>query len=278
MKVTSRQNNIRAKRKLIIFIGAIFLCLTILLYNPARNIISSITYRGTHLMFVMGNAVSDSLANIFGSFRANNSLVKENANLREEINRMQAQVLDRNLLKERLQMIEESWGHLEDDNRVISTVISTPWRSPYDILVIDRGEEVGIRQGDIVVYAGSSAIGRIIEVYPSSAKIMLFSSPQEKELAVLIGEARIPAKSQGRGMGNFEAKMPQGSAVSAGSDVLLAEDPSIILGVVGLVEEKDSTLFMRVLFRTPFNIAEVRQVEVLIGSNHLLKRIPTERS
>mgnify|MGYP001581860918 CR=1 FL=1 len=266
MKVISLQNNIHAKRKPIIFIGAISLCLAILLYHPTRDIISSITYRGAQSIFVIGNAASDSLANLFGSFRAKNSLVKENSDLREEISRMQAQVLDRNLLEERLQMIEESRGHLEDDNRVISTVISTPWRSPYDTLVIDRGEEVGIRQGDLVVYAGSSALGRIVEVYPSGAKIMLFSSPQEKELAVLIGESRIPAKSRGRGMGNFEAKMPQGSAISVGSDVLLVEDPSIILGVVGLVEEKDSTLLMRVLFRTPFNIAEVRQVEVLIGS------------
>lgn len=277
MKATSRQNNIRIKKKSIIFIGAIFLCLAVLLYHPARDMISSITYRGAHSMFVIGNAVSYSLANLFGSFRANNSLAKENADLHEEINRMQAQVLDRNLLEERLQIIEESWGHLEDDNRVISTVISTSWRSPYDILVIDRGKDVGIRQGDLVVYAGSSAIGRIVEVYPSSAKIMLFSSPQEKELAVLIGEALIPARSRGRGMGNFEAKMPQGSTVSVGSDVLLAEDPSIVLGVVGLVEEKDSTLFMRVLFRTPFNIAEVRQVEVIIGSNHFLKGMSTER-
>lgn len=263
MKANFRHNNLRTRRNLLLFIFGVFLCATFLLYGPTRGMIAQIIYRGATPVFNAGNVVTANIEEFFGNFRRRSSLVEENANLREEIIRMQAKVLDRNILEEKVQMLEEMFGRKGVDNRVVSAVLRGSGQSPYDTLIIDAGEDVGIRLGNLAVYAGASVIGKVVEVYPSSAKIMLFSSPQEKEIAVLIGEHKIPVFARGMGMGNFEAKVPQGSLVSVGGEVLLSEDQRVILGIVGAVEEKESMPFVKVLFRVPFNIAEIRHVEII---------------
>ncbi|MBI3634271.1 MAG: rod shape-determining protein MreC [Candidatus Yonathbacteria bacterium] len=263
MKATFHRNNLRSRRILFIFTLIVLLCASFLLYSPTRRVASRIVYKEVPFLFDIGNIVTANFEEFFGSFRAKSSLVKENADLRDFVARMQAQVLDRNLLEERVQMLEEVLGRKGMDNRVISTVLSGPGQSPYDTLIIDAGIDVGIRRGNLVVYAGAGVIGRVAEVYPSSAKITLFSSPTEEEFFVLVGGAKVPAKAWGRGMGNFETRVPQGSIVSVGSDVVLSENPSFILGIVGSVEEKESMPFIKVLFRAPFNIAEIRQVEII---------------
>lgn len=278
MKVIFRHNNLRARRNSFIFFTVVFLCALILLYGPTRGVVSRITYKGAPFIFNMGNTVISTFEEFLGSFRTKSTLMKENTDLREEIARMQVQVLDRNLLEERVQTLEEVSGRGDVDSRVASLVLAGPGQSPYDTLIIDRGEEVGIHLGNIAVYAGAGAIGKVVEVYPSSAKIMLFSSPQETELAVLVGESRVPVKAWGRGMGNFEARVPEGSPVSIGSKVLLSLNPAVILGIVGSVEEKESAPFIRVLFRTPFNIEEIRNVEIITDSNHTPRDTGTKKN
>lgn len=265
MKTIFHQNNLRKRRKSIIFTGIIFLCIIILLYSPTRGVISRIIYKGAPFIFYVENTIVLNFKEFLGSFRAKDSLVKENMNLREEIARMQTQVLDRNLLQEKVQMLEEVSGRKGMDNRVVAEVLASPGQSPYDTLIVDAGGDVGVRPGDLVVYAGASVIGRVAEVYPSSAKIALFSSPQETEIVVLVGASKLPVKARGRGMGNFETKVPEGSIVALGSEVLLAENPATILGIVGSVEKKEPNPFLRVLFRTPFNIAEIGQVEIMVS-------------
>lgn len=263
MKAIFRQDNLRTRRKSLIFMVVVFLCALILLYGPTRGVVSQITYKGVPFIFNIENTAVAYFEEFLESFRAKSSLVRENVDLREELTRMQAQVLDRNLLEEKVQMLEEVFGRGESDNRVVATVLAGSGQSPYDTLIIDKGEEVGIHLGNLVVYAGAGAIGKVVEVYPSSSKIMLFSSPQETEIAVLVGGSKIPVHARGRGMGNFETRVPGGSLVSLGSNVLLSEDPTIILGITQSVEEKTATPFIKVLFRTPFNIAEIRHVEVI---------------
>jgi hypothetical protein len=79
---------------------------------------------------------------------------------------------------------------------------------------------------------------------------------------VVIGGNVIPATAHGRGMGNFEAKIPQGSLVASGENVLIPGE-DLILGVVGAIEENPGEPFMRVFFRTPFNISAIDSIEVI---------------
>jgi len=258
-----RRDNLFFKKQNVALVVIVAMSVFVLLFNPVRETFSRVLYAVAPNIWGTRDGIKEIEDGFFANFRIKRSLVYENAKLHEEVARMQVQVLDRNLLVEKVLKLEEALGRVSSDNRVSAKVLSAPGQSPYDILAIDAGSEHGIEVGDYVVYAGSGVVGEIAEVYPLSAKVKLYSSPGE-EYTVLIGADAIPVTARGRGMGNFEAKLPKGSVVMAGDMVILPKE-DLILGVVGLVEEEQSLPFVNVFFRTAFNIAEIRTVEIVIG-------------
>lgn len=235
----------------------------VLLYPPARLAFTGLVYRTAPGIWETGKSISSAWTSLRSTFHLKVSLLHENEVLHSEVERMQALVLDRNLLEERVLKLEEMLGRTVGDDRVAAEVLAVPGWSPYDTLVLDVGTDNGIAIGDRVVYAGRMVVGEIVEVYSSSAKAKLYSSSGE-ERTVVIGAQAVPGTAHGRGMGNFEVMVPQGSAVAIGDEVRTPEG-SFILGVVGVVEEKIAEPTTRVLFRSPWNIAQMRSVEVVLG-------------
>lgn len=264
-KMTQRRYSPLFERKNIAPVVFFAVSALTLSYAPTRAMLTQALYAVAPRVWSVGDAASNAWGSLIANFRIKRSLVYENDALHAEIYRMQAQVLDRNLLEEKVLKLEEALGRAGSDNRVVAYVLAGPGLSPYDTLIIDAGTDRGIAVGDEVVYAGAGAIGTIAEVLDSSAKVALYSSSGQ-ERPVLVGVYAIPATARARGMGNFEAKVPQGSIVAVGDTVLLPKD-SLILGMVQLVEEDPAAPFITVLFRTPFNVAEIRSVEVLTGSH-----------
>lgn len=193
-------------------------------------------------------------------------IIAENEGLRADLLRMETLVLDRNLLAERIVALEELLSRKGSDNRISAHLLWKPGRALYDVFVVDAGASKGVAKGDRVVYAGSGVVGEVIEVYPTSAKVKLYSSPGEAR-KVLVGEQEIPAIALGRGMGNFETRVPRGSLLVAGQHVFLppfiSGEEKLILGVIGVVEEDPEEPFDRILFRVPFNVQEMRFVEIV---------------
>lgn len=261
MKATYRRDNSLAKKKLLTLAVVVLVSVFVLFFSPVRGAISRTVYITAPWMWDMGNNVGISWNAFWGEFSMKRSLVHENEALKEEVARMQAQMLDRNLLEEQVVELEGKLGRIGSDDRVTARVLAGPGRSAYDTLVIDAGSEQGILVDDSVVYAGAGVIGVIAEVYPTSSKVSLLSSP-DKETMVTMGKEAIPTTARGRGMGNFESKIPQGSVVAVGDNVLIPGE-NMILGIVGSVEGKPSEPFMKILFRMPFNLSAVRSVEVI---------------
>lgn len=260
-KMTHRRFDPLFVRKNIALIALVAISAFVLLFAPVRGTLTQALYTIAPGVWSIGNTTSGAWRSLMTNFRIKRSLVYENDTLRAEIDRMQAQVLDRNLLEEKVLKLEEVLGRAGSDNRVTASVLAGPRWSPYDTLAIDAGTEHGIAVGDVVVYAGAGAIGTITEVSDSSAKVTLYSSAGQ-EHSVLVGANALPATARGRGMGNFEAKVPQGSVVALGDAVLLPKG-DLILGVIQMVEEKPASPFITVFFRSSFNIAEIRSVEVI---------------
>ncbi len=258
MKATYRRDSAHNTRRITLGVVIIFFTL-ILLFDPTRSMFSRAAYSVAPWVWGIGGSAQSSWSTFWGEVQSKASLVSENKLLREEIDRMQVQVLDRNLLEERVIDLEGTLGRAGVDNRVSARVLVGAGRSPYDILVIDAGTDEGVSVGDQVAYAGSGVIGEISEVYSSSSKVKLYSSPGE-EVRVLIGN--VPAIASGRGLGNFTAKIPQGSLVVEGEQVLL-EGSNFIIGKIGAIEEKPAEPYIRVYFRSPFNISGIRSVEVI---------------
>ncbi len=253
----------RKKERSILFILIILISILVLLYVPSRGAITKVVYGVAPGIWKGGGGASDKMASFFSGFRSNVNISDENKLLREQVMRMETQILEQNFLREEVLGLSEALGRALVDKRVRAKVIVGQGRSPYDTLIIDAGTEHGIRAGDSVVYASVGVIGTIVEAYPGSSKAKLFSSPGE-EVLVFIGTQSVPAKAKGRGMGNFEAQVPQWSKISIGEEVRSMPQGNLFLGIVGAVEENPAESFVRVLFRTSFNITEIGSVEVLI--------------
>lgn len=260
MKQTYRRSDtLHISRKSILIGIGVCIFGAVILLSSAHTFVASIVERVAPGVWETGNAVGRSVHTFFSSFAAKESLVEENRVLSEELALLQAHVLDRNLLEERVIELEEMLGRARSDDRVLARVLATPGRSPYDVLVIDIGADYGIVEGDRVMY-GENVVGEIANVYAHSANVRLFSSPGE-ELDVRIGVTTIPAVAKGRGMGNFEARVPHQSAIFLKDDVTTSE--GFLIGTVGAVIEDEGMPFIQVLIVAPFNILEMTTVEVV---------------
>ncbi len=233
-----------------------------LLYAPLRSTLSQAVYSIMPSIWNTGDATGDAFGAFLTNFKNKDTLVKENEILNETITIMETKVLDRNLLAEKVTKLEDALGRVRSDDRVVANVFVGPGRSPYDTLIIDAGTDEGVNIGDMVVYTGSGVIGEIVESNQSSSKVKLYSSPGEEHM-VYAGSHYLPVLALGRGMGNFEAKVPQDSAVDVGDNVVTAKR-NLIFGKIFLVEEKPAEPFKRIFFRVSFNITEIQSVEVIV--------------
>lgn len=262
MKMMPRHSNQLFNRKNIALIALVAISAFALLYNPIRGALTNSVYTIAPWMWDIGGASSVAFSSFITNFREKEAIVFENKTLHADVLRMQAQVLDRNLLNEKVNNLEEALGRAQDDDRVVAYVLAGPRLSPYDTLVVDAGEDAGVALGNMVVYAGSGAIGEVVEVSIASSKVRLYSSPGE-EYSVIVGSRHLPVFAVGRGMGNFEAKVPQDSQVALGDNVVSAKG-NLIFGTVSLIEETPAEPVKRIFFRVPFNITEIRSVEVIV--------------
>lgn len=267
MKTTYRRDNTETRTRLAVLIGSIFLGVVVLVYPPLRSWISSLFFSGSPAIWSVGNVAEDTSKSFFSQLKDNRVLLGENRKLKEDILRMQTQVLDRNLLAEKVAQLEESLGRERMDNRVPANVLVNSSRISYDVFVVDAGSSQGIKQGDLVAYSGAGIIGKVFEVYEFSSKIKLYSSAKE-ETPVLVGKEKIPAIARGKGMGNYEVILPQESAVGVGDTVLLP-GTMLILGEVVFVEDALNQPFSKILFRLPFNTALMTTVEIIAGEKTL---------
>ncbi|MDD5152710.1 MAG: rod shape-determining protein MreC [Candidatus Pacebacteria bacterium] len=261
MKTTFLHASTKTKPSLFVLVGIILVGGAMLFFSNVRSFFSSAVYSVAPFVWKTGNNVGQTFQSFFVGFRSKQLLLYENESLKRQVDLMKVQVLNRDLLAQKIIELEATRGEVVG-KRVRGEVLSGPGLMPYDTLSIDVGTNLGIKVGDVVAYTGAGVIGEIAEVYSSSSKVKLFSSPG-KETNSLIGSHKIPAKSRGRGMGNFEATVPSGSPIAV-DDMVLLPGGKLILGKVGEVEEKPGEPFVRVLIRTTFNISEISEVEVLI--------------
>jgi cell shape-determining protein MreC len=188
----------------------------------------------------------------------------QNMQLRAQLARVQAQALDRDALAAENAELKALLGRTESKRVVIASVLLRPPATPYDTLTIDAGSAQGIRVGSKVSAGGSLIIGEVREVYPTTARVVLFSAPGETIDALLeqSNHAVVPIVLEGQGGGSFTAKVPAGTVTTSGA---LVSSPGIMGGVVGVVsyvDSKESDSFETLYTHLPVNPFSLRFVEI----------------
>lgn len=260
------QQNKSSKRTLIkrgiIFASLIFVLVAFNIYhvNPLSGVLNYIAepfWRG-------GKAVSVFSEEISFFFKSNKSLAEENRMLRERNSELErTTLLERGLIRENKEL-KALLGRDSAQNFILAAVLARPALSPYDTFIIDVGRDHRISTGDRAFIDDTFAIGEVTKVFQKTAQVKLFSSPGEK-INVTLGPSNLLVVAEGRGGGNFEVILPRGIEVGEGDTLAIPDINMQVLGVVEKISITPVSPFQIVYFKSPFNMAAVKWVQIIRG-------------
>ena len=209
----------------------------------------------------MENGLSGVWASATEIWRSRQSLVSENVSLKERLSSLELE------LAARPPAPEENGAWLALLNReaqsdgLVAGVLVRPPRTPYDILIIDAGEDDGVAAGATVALPEGPVLGVVSEVYGGTSKVKLFSSAGEETSAVL-ERSGLPVILEGSGGGNFRVAVPRETWVEKGDRILSSDVFARLLAVVEEINVEPTDSFKEVLSRGPANLFNIRFVVI----------------
>ena len=253
------------KRNKIIKIALSLVLLFILFYfrTGVLSGLSGVVHAIFRPVLIVGNNVGGKLSNISSFFRSKNSLLAENENLKSRLTQREADMSAYNSIVDENNQMKEILGRKNEKvSMVLAAILEKPNQSPYDTLVIDTGTREGVKVGETVFALGNVPIGRIAEVYSSTSKVILFSSPGEKKEVVISGSKSAFFQLVGRGGGNFETILPRDFSIDKGTEASLPGITPYVVGVVQTIISDPRDAFTKALLTSPVNIFELKFVEI----------------
>jgi cell shape-determining protein MreC len=122
--------------------------------------------------------MTDSLYDSNYIFRTKKVITKENHNLIEEISNIRLTMTDYQILKNEVVELKEILGRSPSKNNLIlGNILTKPNHSLYDTIIIDIGEDMGIKESDRVYADGNIPIGSVNKVYNNTSLVSLYTNP-----------------------------------------------------------------------------------------------------
>jgi cell shape-determining protein MreC len=139
---------------------------------------------------------------------------------------------------------------LREPNYLSAAILLSPPRTPYDVLIIDRGEYDGVVPEQKVLLGNRVALGAIESVRPNQSTVKLFSTPGKKTEAIVERTGEI-VELEGQGGGNFKLEVPLGFDIKDGDLILLQGLPRRLLASVAQVKSDETSSFLTVFLQLP---------------------------
>lgn len=203
------------------------------------------------------NTVIRSMREGVAHLNSRKNLVAENVHLKEKVSSLELQVdsLELELNKEStfLELIERK----SLSGAVVASVLTYPPQTPYDVVVIDAGANDLVQVGSKVSLPEGPILGYVAEVFPSTARVRLFSTSGEETNAVL-ERHNVATTLVGFGAGTFKISIPRDIEVEVGDRILSTDTEASLIAVVEEIRVEPTDSFKTILARSPANIFGVR--------------------
>jgi len=181
----------------------------------------------------------------------------------QTIAELQAKINSFSLIEQEHKVILSELGQKKTHDVLLGRVLSLPPQSLYDTLIIDIGSTDGVQVGKKVFAGQQIVLGEIVEVFKTTAKAQLYSSPDQKyDVIIGTGSTSVRATAIGRGGGMFEALVPRGASISMGDTVTVPEISTTVYGTVSTVIADPVRAFVSVLFQSPIPLQSLRRIYV----------------
>lgn len=253
----NKKNNLL---KIISFIVILFF--VIFFYNTFFYGLSSAFHYIARPIFSLSHSVGNSISNTRSYFYSKKTLYKENEDLKMKILEKDSILSNYNTILDENLKLKEDFGRKNTTNKMIMAIIlSKPNHSIYDVIVIDIGKNENIKKGDMVYAYASVPIGRVSDVYDTTAKVVLFSTAGEKT-EVVLGGSDAQMTLVGRGGGNFEMIIPRDFELAEGTEVHLPSiNPYVVAKSVKVISDAHDSI-KKVLLTSPINIQNLKFVQI----------------
>lgn len=186
------------KRLIAILIGGIVIVSLVAfsLFNSTNNVVKMAVNETVAWTGRVFSKPVDMVLEFVGSVDDLINTFEENETLKgkiDKVNEMQVRISDLETENEKLRKELDLKNLLSEFTTKNGTVISRNPDQWTETLIVDVGANQGIQE-NMAVMAGNGLIGRVIEVYPTSSKVLLLTSKQSTEGMV---SARIQTDKKG---------------------------------------------------------------------------------
>lgn len=242
----------------LIFLFVFFL--VFIFQNSIKNSIYSLTAPFQKFFWNFGRKISE-----FFSFYSNLSELKkrlkeleiENKKLRAEIEELRGLKEENEILKKGLKLKEEKFEVLPA--KVLGKDIDQ------DMILIDRGREDGVFEGQVVISAEKILIGKVSKVYKNFSKVSLISS-KDFTLNVKISSKKIEGLAKGiGGLNLILTLLPKEEKIEKGEKVVSSDlggqfPPEILIGEVEKVDTLDFKSYQEAKLKLGFSLSQLESV------------------
>lgn len=210
---------------------------------------------------------SDKISDFGQSFIKNKSLKRENEELRAKNLEILSGLVKLNEIERENEILKEQFGFSEKQTQIFSQIRG--FDDKKTSILIDRGENNGISKNLPVVAKGNIIIGKITEVYPDFAKVLLINS-LESEVAVMAQENRVKGILRGGTSGDYlnlemvskEEEIKIGDKIIAsGLDNVFPE--GFLIGEIVEIKKDDLGIFQEARVRPYVDFGDLEEVFIL---------------
>lgn len=212
----------------------VILPITLLVLYALGSVLRPIVSAVTHPIYIARTYFAESEAALPTYIRGRNELLNTIEELQNKI--VLQSGVDAVLSKLEAENEElRSLLNISVSDRIAAGVIARPPMLPYDVLMLDRGTEEGIKEGATVYLSNDVAIGYVSSAFKDSSLVRLFSSPDVRTTVYVYGP-NVFTHAYGEGGGVVRVSIPQGVPLHEGDVVVLPSLTSGLLGTVRTVE------------------------------------------
>jgi len=276
MKTQFRKKRFRQKKKVAVVIIIIGLFFLLNLYQKeTKNFFYSFFLPFQKYFWEKGISVSRFFSSVFLD---KSELKRENEELKRKIEKLSAEKVNLLDLKKENQVLKKALDmELEKKYQLVLVQIIGKGLGE-ESLLIDKGRENGILEGQPVITAQNTLVGRVVEVYKNFSKVLLVSSKKSSfDGKIIPKEEGLEEREEVFGLVKGEGAkeiifdlVPKEKCVKEGDLVVTSGKsgifpPGILVGEVKSVENLDIQPFQKVRVRPIFDIK--KEVYLFIITN-----------
>ncbi len=228
---------------------ALFLILVINSSGPLRSLASDFFSP----LFKVGGSFYEKTVQIQKNFSDKNNLVEENKNLFNEIENLRLNRFDYESIKYENQKLHEALNLDLSENLIAAKIVAKSPQIPLDSLLINKGTNEGINQGDWVLASDRVLVGKIVKVSGKQGTVALSSFPNEVSYGFIL-RTEEPLEIKGIGGGSLQTKVPIDFDVIIGDKIMVGGSLTYLVAIVGVIEEDHSSGFKNILMSLPVSI------------------------